>query len=99
MHSKHYLMQSAVKVFYGTCDRGCTCFFNALFSMTGGGRVLAMKQLLRNVHVTSNRTGGLTLSTSLMFPFKVGASFSCNFHKSSIILTLTKDFNKSALME
>ena len=78
---------------------GTPTFFDALFTMTGGGGIFAMAQLLRNLWVTSNRTGGFTLSRPLIFPFKVGTCFLFNFHKHYIILTLTKYFNKSALIE
>ena len=96
-------MQSAVKVklMFSTVLKieGAPTFFYALFSMTGGRGVLAITQSLRNLHDTSNVTGGFTLSASLIFPFKVGTSFSFNFHKSSIVLTLTKDFKKSNMLE
>ena len=72
-------MQSAVKVklMFSTVlvIEGTPKFFDVLFSMTRGGGVLVMTQLLRNFQATSNRTGGFTLFASLILPFKVGAYF------------------------
>ena len=78
---------------------GVATFFKVLFSIISNEGIFAMIQLLHDFQVTSISIGGFALSTSLNFPFKVGMSFSFNFHKSYAILTLTNNFNKSALTQ